>query len=111
MVIQIEVEGHCLVISIEGDLNETQSIALADRILNLCPPAIPEQVEINLSKCSSICSQGIGALVSFRLAPPISSSAIRISGHSPQIERQMRALKLDRLFAFAALSSTENAET
>jgi anti-anti-sigma regulatory factor len=100
MEIEIELRGQKLEVAFIGELTETHSIALADRILNLCPSQIPSEVEINLRSCKRVCSQGIGALVSFRLSPQICGSVTRIAGQDPETERHMRALKLDRLFEF-----------
>ena len=103
MEIEIKSNHEILEVAFIGELNETQAIALADRLLNLCPAQIPPRVEINLTKCPKVCSQGIGAMVSFRLSPQLCQSAARITGPAPEIERQMLTLKLDRLFEFESI--------
>lgn len=85
-------------IRIKGQLDETHAIALADRLLNVCPNPIPGSVHIDLSACSSICDQGFAALVSFRLSTQIAEHPVEISGQNTETDRRMRILRLDRLF-------------
>lgn len=85
-------------VRIKGVLDETNAIALADRLLNACPNPIPGRVHIDLSTCSSICNQGFAALVSFRLSTPIANQTVEVSGQNTETDKRMRILRLDRLF-------------
>lgn len=81
-----------------GELDETAALALSDRILNLCPANIPNVVEIDLTQCASVCHQGFGALVSFRLSPQISEKSAQIRVSDSGLMKKMKTLRLDKLF-------------
>ncbi len=96
--VSVTESGDTLAVSFTGPLDETQAIALSDRILNLCPAEIPARVEVDLSNCPQVCNQGFGALVSFRLSPEIAKCSASIKGLNGAMEQRLKILKLDRLF-------------
>jgi anti-anti-sigma factor len=91
-----------LVLELEGDLDETEALALADRILNLLPARVPGNVVIDLRRCTLLSTQGIAALVSFRLAPELEGCSVTIEGQTNDMERRMLSLKMNRLFQWTS---------
>jgi anti-anti-sigma regulatory factor len=91
-----------LCIQLKGQLDETNAIALSDRLLNICPNPVPGTVQIDLSGCPSICNQGFAALVSFRLSTLIAEHPVEIFGQNLETDRRMRILRLDQLFQMSS---------
>ena len=100
MEISIEDSGPSgtVVVRLSGALHETESIALADRILNLMPSHAPSALIVDLSTCSLVSTMAISALVSLSLAPELESCRMSIRGQTTEADSRMRGLRLDRIF-------------
>lgn len=94
-----------LTVTLSGALDETEALALADRILNLLPMQLPELIVVDVHACTVLSNQGFSALVSLALAPELERSRLRVTGHSAEAAERMRRLKLDRIFEFETLQS------
>jgi len=87
---------------LNGNLNASEALSLADRMLNLIPLMSPKKVLINLANCPQVCNQALAALVTFSLAPQLEGSTLYLLGLTQSLAERMRSLNLDRLFTLEA---------
>ena len=92
------VQDNSIELFLSGNLDASEALSLADRMLNLIPLIGPKKILINLSNCPQVCNQALAALVTFSLAPQLEGSTLYLLGLTQSLAERMRSLNLDRLF-------------
>ena len=96
-------ENHSSVeLILNGDLDASEALSLADRMLNLIPLVCPSKVLINLANCPQVCNQALAALVTFSLSPQLEGCTLHLLGLTQSLTERMLGLNLDRLFTLEA---------
>jgi ABC-type transporter Mla MlaB component len=95
-------KDNSIELALNGDIDVSEALSLADRLLNFIPLINPKKVQINLANCPQVCNQAIAALVTFSLAPQLEGSTLHLLGLNQSLAERMRNLNLDRLFTLDA---------
>lgn len=106
MDILLSEQGQQLIITLSGKLDQAHATALSERLLKLCEQRLKPEVIIDLGQCEEIGSLGFGALVGFRLSPPIAPLPVRIVAANAQVLRDMHLLRLEKIFDIAVQENT-----
>lgn len=87
-----------LVMTLDGQLNESSASALPEKMSNLCEHKTQQHIVIDLKSCQIEGALGYGALVTFRLSPVILKRHVSIQNALPSVRKGMLALRFEKLF-------------
>ncbi|NBO38239.1 hypothetical protein EBU99_06625 [bacterium] len=90
-----------LVVTLDGQLDETAASALPNRLSTLCDGKIQSKIILDMSTCQIEGGLGYGALVAFRLLPEVLRKEVTIQNALPAVQSGMKALRFEKLFKLA----------
>jgi anti-anti-sigma regulatory factor len=90
--------GECLVMTLDGELDESSASALPGKLSHLCGDKSQKHIILDLKRCRIEGALAYGALVAFRLSPVILKKQVSIQNALPTVQKGMQALRFDKLF-------------
>ncbi|MBM3382996.1 MAG: STAS domain-containing protein [Betaproteobacteria bacterium] len=90
-----------LVLTLDGQLDETAASALPEKLTHLCLGKKQTHIVLDLAACQIEGVLGYGALVAFRLAPQVLLKQVIIQNALPKEQTGMKALRFEKLFKIA----------
>lgn len=87
-----------LVVTLDGELDETAASALPLKLNNLCSGKQQTRIILDMKDCQIEGVLGYGALVAFRLAPAVLRKEVTIQNARPNVRSGMEALRFEKLF-------------
>ncbi len=90
--------GECLVMTLEGELDESSASALPLKMSSLCGDKLQNRIILDLKKCRIEGALAYGALVAFRLSPIVLKKHVSIQNAIPTVKKGMQALRFEKLF-------------
>lgn len=90
--------GECLVMTLEGELDESSASALPGKMSHLCGDKAQKYIVIDLKGCRIEGALAYGALVAFRLSPVVLKKHVTIQNAIPTVQKGMQALRFEKLF-------------
>lgn len=90
-----------LVLTLDGQLDETAASSLPDKLTHLCQGKNQFKIVIDLAACQIDGMLGYGALVAFRLTPLVLRREVTIQNALPKVQSGMKALRFEKLFKLA----------
>lgn len=98
MQLQCKDTSDGLLVTIDGQLDDTSASSLPSRLSSLCEGKTQSNIVIDLASCRMDSCLGYGALVAFRLSPSVLSKQVSIRNAMPDVASGMRALRFEKLF-------------
>jgi anti-anti-sigma factor len=99
MNVHFEETAEALVISLDGQLDDSSASSLPSRMTALCRGKSQNKIILNLGTCRVESSLGYGALVNFRLSPMVLKKSVTIQNAVPDVLNGMKALRFEKLFS------------
>jgi anti-anti-sigma regulatory factor len=90
-----------LLVTIDGQLDETSASSLPGRLSLICDGTLQKSIILDLGNCKVESCLGYGALVAFRLSPSILKRQVTIRNAIPTVASGMKALRFEKLFTLA----------
>ncbi|MEY4064993.1 MAG: hypothetical protein RIR26_1201 [Pseudomonadota bacterium] len=87
-----------LVVTLNGELDETAASALPLKLNHLCSGKQQGKIILDMKDCQIEGVLGYGALVAFRLAPSVLRKEVTIQNARPSVRSGMEALRFEKLF-------------
>lgn len=87
-----------LVLTLNGQLDQTAASALPEKLTHLCVGKSQNNIVLDLSDCQIEDVLGYGALVAFRLTPNVLRKQVTIQNALPKVQTGMKALRFEKLF-------------
>jgi anti-anti-sigma regulatory factor len=87
-----------LVLTLDGQLDETAASALPEKLTHLCVGKNQSDIIIDMGACQIEGVLGYGALVAFRLAPQVLRRRVFIQNALPKVQSGMKAMRFEKLF-------------
>lgn len=98
MQVQCKETSDGLLVTIDGQLDDTSASSLPSRLSMLCEGKNQVNIMIDLAACRVDSCLGYGALVAFRLSPSVLGKQVSICNALPDVASGMRALRFEKLF-------------
>ncbi|MFZ9521541.1 MAG: STAS domain-containing protein [Silvanigrellaceae bacterium] len=90
-----------LLVTLDGQLDETAASSLPGRLSLMCDGTSQQKIILDLGNCKVEGCLGYGALVAFRLSPSILKRHVTIQNAMPTVATGMKALRFEKLFTIA----------
>lgn len=98
MILSCTESDDMLVMTLEGQLNESSASALPGKMSHLCEHKTHKHIVLDLKSCQIEGALAYGALVAFRLSPVILKRQVSIQNALPTVRKGMLALRFEKLF-------------